>query len=47
MESEIISNAQSLRVIGQHLHNLVISSFKLEKRGDHYIVIVSRREPEL
>jgi hypothetical protein len=45
MESEVISNAQSLRVIGQHLHNLVISSFKLEKRGDHYIVIVSRREP--
>jgi hypothetical protein len=45
MESTPLSNAQSLRLIGQHLHNLAISSFKLEKRGDHYIVVVSRREP--
>lgn len=38
MEVETLSYAQSLRVIGQQLDGLGVDSFKLDKRGDQYIV---------
>ena len=38
MEIETLSYAQSLRVIGQQLDGLGVDSFKLDKRGDEYIV---------
>ncbi len=44
MNSEPLSNAQSLRVIGQHLHSIGVGTFKLERRGDHYVVVTNNRE---
>lgn len=44
MTAEALSNAQSLRVIGQQLAGLGINSFELDKRGDEYIVRRDRTE---
>jgi len=44
MTAEALSNAQSLRVIGQQLAGLGINSFQLDKRGDEYIVRRDRSE---
>lgn len=44
MTVEPLSNAQSLRVIGQQLASLGINSFELDKRGDEYIVRMDRSE---
>lgn len=38
MTVETLTNAQSLRVIGQQLASLGIDSFEVEKIGDHYVV---------
>jgi len=45
MESETLSNAQSLRVIGQHLQGISIDTFELEKIGNKYIVWLDRNQP--
>ena len=45
MESETLSNAQSLRVIGQHLQGISIDTFELEKTGDKYILWLDRNQP--
>jgi len=45
MESETLSNAQSLRLIGQHLRGLSIDAFDLEKIGNDYLVRVDRNQP--
>ena len=45
MESEKFSNAQSLRVIGQHLQGISIDTFELEKTGDKYILWLDRNQP--
>lgn len=42
MTIETITNAQSLRVIGQQLASLGIDSFEVEKSGDEYIVQMHR-----
>jgi len=44
MTAEALSNAQSLRVIGQQLAGLGINSFELDKRGDEYTVRMDRGE---
>jgi len=38
MEPETLSNAQSLRLIGEHLRGLNIDAFELVKNGDEYLV---------
>jgi len=45
MESGTLSNAQSLRVIGQHLRVIGIDAFELEKIGNEYIVWLDRNQP--
>ena len=45
MESKTLSNAQSLRVIGQHLQGISIDTFELENIGDKYIVCLDRNQP--
>jgi len=44
MTVEPLSNAQSLRVIGQQLAGLGINTFELDKRGDEYTVRIDRSE---
>jgi hypothetical protein len=44
MTVEPLSNAQSLRVIGQQLAGLGINAFELDKRGDEYTVRIDRSE---
>ena len=44
MNPETLSNAQSLRVIGQHLNSLGVATFKLERHGEHYVVVTNNRE---
>ena len=44
MTIETITNAQSLRVIGQQLASLGIDSFEVEKSGDEFIVQMHRGE---
>ena len=44
MSVEPLSNAQSLRVIGQQLAGRGIHSFELNKRGDEYLVRMGRGE---
>ena len=44
MTVESLSNAQSLRVIGQQLAGLGINNFELDKRGDEYFVRMDRSE---
>lgn len=39
-----LTNAQSLRVIGQHLAGLGFNSFEVEKTGDDYVLRVHRGE---
>lgn len=45
MESETLSNARSLRVIGQHLRGIGIDTFELDKVGNEYIVWLDRNQP--
>ena len=44
MTFEPLSNARSLRVIGQQLAGLGINTFELDKRGDEYTVRIDRSE---
>jgi hypothetical protein len=44
MTVEPLSNAQSLRVIGQQLAGLGINAFELDKRGNEYFVRMDRGE---
>ena len=44
MKSETLSNAQSLRVIGQYLRGLSIDAFELDKIGDEYVVWIDRNQ---
>lgn len=44
MEAEALSNAQSLRVIGQGLAGLGINYFQVDKVGDEYIVQLKQTE---
>jgi len=44
MADEVLSNAQSLRVIGQQLPGLGFNSFEVEKNGDEYVVQMHRGE---
>ncbi len=44
MTVEPLSNAGSLRVIGQHLTGLGASSFEVDKRGEEFIVRTSTDE---
>lgn len=44
MTFEPLSNARSLRVIGQQLAGLGINAFELDKRGDEYFVRMDRSE---
>jgi len=44
MEVEALTNAQSLRVIGQQLAGLGFNSFEVEKTGDDYVLRVHRGE---
>jgi hypothetical protein len=45
MESKSLSNAQSLRLIGQYLRGLSIDAFELDKIGDEYLVRVDPNQP--
>jgi hypothetical protein len=44
MKSATLSNAQSLRVIGQYLRGLSIDAFDLDKIGDEYVVWIDRNQ---
>jgi len=44
MAVEALTNAQSLRVIGQQLAGLGFNSFEVEKAGDEYVVQLHRGE---
>lgn len=44
MAGEALTNAQSLRVIGQQLAGLGFNSFELKKNGDEFVVQMHRRE---
>ena len=44
MAVEALTNAQSLRVIGQQLASLGFNSFEVEKIGDDYVLQVQREE---
>jgi len=44
MAVEALTNAQSLRVIGQQLAGLGFNSFEVEKTGDDYVVQLHRGE---
>jgi hypothetical protein len=45
MDSPTLSNAQSLRLIGDHLRGLSIDAFELDKVGDEYVVRVDENQP--